>query len=182
MAVAPPQTSPPAPQPAKDAAKRTWATTKDTNSVAILEDFIRQFGTTPYGSMARARLEELKKSKVAVAAPNRATVGPQAATAKYLGCFKENGVMQLGVQPTGRDLNGSAWTDSRMTGARCIEKCRSQGFSYAGTQYGNQCFCGNRYGGNSSATCDSPCSGNPAEFCGGWYANSIYQIEKRAPQ
>ena len=30
---------------------------------AILEDFIRQFGSTPYGSMARARLEELKKNQ-----------------------------------------------------------------------------------------------------------------------
>jgi hypothetical protein len=45
-------------------ADRAWATTKDTTSIAILEDFIRQFGNTPYGSMARARLEELKKSEV----------------------------------------------------------------------------------------------------------------------
>ena len=46
-----------------DRADRAWASTKDTTSIAILEDFIRQFGNTPYGSMARARLEELKKNQ-----------------------------------------------------------------------------------------------------------------------
>jgi hypothetical protein len=50
-------------------AERAWAVTKDTTSQAVLEDFIRQFSPTVYGSMARARLEELKKSQTAVAAP-----------------------------------------------------------------------------------------------------------------
>lgn len=56
-------------RPAQDDAARVWAVTRDTTSVAVLEDFIRQFGATVYGSMARARLDELKKNKVAVAAP-----------------------------------------------------------------------------------------------------------------
>jgi len=54
-----------------DRAERAWAVTKDTTSVAVLEDFIRQFGSTPYGSMARARLHELKNSQVAVAVPKQ---------------------------------------------------------------------------------------------------------------
>jgi uncharacterized caspase-like protein len=41
-------------------AAQAWSVTKDATSQAVLEDFIRQFGTTVYGSMARARLEELK--------------------------------------------------------------------------------------------------------------------------
>jgi hypothetical protein len=49
--------------PLSDAAQ-AWASTKDTTSRAVLEDFVRQFGTTPYGSMARARLEELKTAAV----------------------------------------------------------------------------------------------------------------------
>jgi hypothetical protein len=52
-----------------DRAAQAWAVTKDTNSIAILEDFIKQFGSTSYASMARARLAELKKSQVAVATP-----------------------------------------------------------------------------------------------------------------
>jgi Caspase domain len=54
--------------PLSDAAQ-AWAATKDTTSAAVLEDFVRQFGSTPYGSMARARLQELKTA--AVTSPSR---------------------------------------------------------------------------------------------------------------
>ena len=46
-------------------AERAWSLTKDTSSEAVLADFIRQFGVTVYGSMARARLDELRKSRIA---------------------------------------------------------------------------------------------------------------------
>jgi uncharacterized caspase-like protein len=64
-------TAPPPQAPVQtiDRATQAWAATKDTTSIAILEDFIRQFGNTPYGSMARARLEELKGKNVAAAGP-----------------------------------------------------------------------------------------------------------------
>ncbi|HUD86964.1 MAG TPA: TIR domain-containing protein, partial [Xanthobacteraceae bacterium] len=45
-------------------AERAWAVTKDVTSIAVLNDFIRQFGDTPYGSMARARVQELQKSQM----------------------------------------------------------------------------------------------------------------------
>jgi Caspase domain len=61
--------------PLSDAAQ-AWAVTKDTTSPAVLEDFVRQFGTTPYGSMARARLEELKSA--AVTTPSRTQRPPEA--------------------------------------------------------------------------------------------------------
>jgi uncharacterized caspase-like protein len=53
-------------QPPQDPAERAWAVTQNTNSMAVLEQFIREFSETPYASMARARLEELKKDRVAV--------------------------------------------------------------------------------------------------------------------
>jgi Caspase domain len=64
-------TTPPTQMPvfSIDHAAQAWLVTKDTTSIAVLEDFIRQFGSTSYGSMARARLEELRKSQVAVVAP-----------------------------------------------------------------------------------------------------------------
>ena len=52
-----------------DPAGRVWKATQDTTSVAVLEDFIRQFGGTPYGSMARARLDELRKGVASLAPP-----------------------------------------------------------------------------------------------------------------
>ncbi len=67
-----------------DQARQAWTATQNSTSVAVLEDFIRQFGSTPYASMARARLDELRKeaatatppppAKLAVVAPP--TVSP----------------------------------------------------------------------------------------------------------
>jgi hypothetical protein len=51
-------------------AEKAWAATQNTTSIAVLEDFIRRFGNTVYGSMARARLEELKRSRVVIVPPN----------------------------------------------------------------------------------------------------------------
>jgi hypothetical protein len=45
----------------KDEAARVWTVMQNTTSTAVLEDFIRQFGATSYGSLARARLDEMKK-------------------------------------------------------------------------------------------------------------------------
>jgi hypothetical protein len=58
----------PAPAP-PDPAEHTWSVIQGTTSIAILEDFVRQFGSSPYGSMARARIEELKRAQLAVASP-----------------------------------------------------------------------------------------------------------------
>lgn len=55
--------------PPLDPAAQAWAVTRDTTSQAVLKDFIRQFGKTVYGSMARARLKELKKTQVAAVPP-----------------------------------------------------------------------------------------------------------------
>jgi len=52
--------------PAFEPAAQAWTVIQNTGSIAVLEDFIRQFGQTPYGSMARARLDELKKNQLAI--------------------------------------------------------------------------------------------------------------------
>jgi uncharacterized protein YecT (DUF1311 family) len=57
--------SPLAATAAESEAARAWAVTKDSTSIAVLDDFIRQFGDTPYASMARARVDELTKAQAA---------------------------------------------------------------------------------------------------------------------
>ena len=100
------------------------------------------------------------------------------ATARYLGCFKDQQKNWLaGANTQGRDLKGFTTKDTGMTSARCIAVCRNQGFTYAGTQYSTQCFCGNAYGRSGAANnCDMACGGNPAEMCGGYWANSVYRV------
>lgn len=55
--------------PGMTEASVAWGATKDTTSPAVLDVFIKQFGNTVYASMARARLEELKRTQVATAVP-----------------------------------------------------------------------------------------------------------------
>jgi hypothetical protein len=54
--------------PSVDSASEIWSVTQNMTSIAVLEDFIKQFGNTAYASMARARLEELKSAKKEVIA------------------------------------------------------------------------------------------------------------------
>jgi hypothetical protein len=64
--------APPPPSPSLAPMSETaqaWAVTQGTNSIAVLEEFVRQFAGTPYGPLARARLEELRRNQVAVVAP-----------------------------------------------------------------------------------------------------------------
>jgi hypothetical protein len=61
-----PKIAPEPPQP--NAAAEAWDRTKDTQSVAVLETFIRRFGETYYGDLAKARIAKIKQAKAAVEA------------------------------------------------------------------------------------------------------------------
>jgi len=50
-------------------AAQAWEVTKDTTSQAVLETYIRKFGLTFYGDMARARLDEIKQTQAARLSP-----------------------------------------------------------------------------------------------------------------
>jgi uncharacterized caspase-like protein len=65
------------PAPALSEAAQAWAATKDTTSQAVLEDFIRQFGSTVYGSLAKARLQELKSAAQSRPAQNLEALVPE---------------------------------------------------------------------------------------------------------
>ncbi|WWC92585.1 uncharacterized protein L201_007544 [Kwoniella dendrophila CBS 6074] len=69
-----------------------------------------------------------------------------------------------------------------MTTQSCQTTCQGKGYTYAGVEYGNQCFCDNyvTYGEWSSgasaaeADCNDPCVGNTTENCGGdWRLRSF---------
>ena len=46
-------------------ADRAWAASKDTTTIAVLEEFVRRYGDSHYATLARARMEELRKSQAA---------------------------------------------------------------------------------------------------------------------
>ncbi|XP_078694695.1 uncharacterized protein LOC144923752 isoform X2 [Branchiostoma floridae x Branchiostoma belcheri] len=91
----------------------------------------------------------------------------------YLGCYRDGGSLDI------RDLTGDVMVDEEnLTPTSCINHCTSGGYRYAGLQYGKECFCGDsfgRFGAAPESECDTPCTGDAAETCGGNWRNSIYR-------
>jgi hypothetical protein len=81
----------------------------------------------------------------------------------YAGCFTDDQNRALPV------FQGGGFSIQA-----CLDTCRNQGFVYAGSQFFDQCFCGNTVGYNhvSDAECDTPCTSGGG-FCGGAWRNSI---------
>lgn len=92
-------------------------------------------------------------------------------------CYAENRNIDL-VGTRGRALDGAMIAnDDAMTVEKCVKHCADGHFAYAGLQFGKWCFCGNAPGTKvAQSTCAMPCSGNPAQMCGGPWANSVYSV------
>lgn len=71
-----------------DEAASVWSATQSTNSPAVLEAYIERFGSTPFGDLARARLEEVKKTSAAATPPPAPANGPPAPTGDTEMCPK----------------------------------------------------------------------------------------------
>jgi hypothetical protein len=93
-----------------------------------------------------------------------ATFNP--APANYAGCFTDDGNRAL---PT--------LLSSGETVESCTQKAAAAGYAYAGLQYYGECWAGNTpgYVQVADAECNTPCSANPREVCGGAWHNSIYR-------
>jgi len=64
-----------------------------------------------------------------------------------------------------------------LTPFSCIEACKFEGYTFAATQNGKFCYCGDTFSqyGRSNA-CDAPCTGDADSKCGGVFANSVYAV------
>ena len=124
----PPQVGSPQ-QGVEDQASKAWTATQNTTSIAVLEEFIRQFGSTIYGSLARARLGELRKSQEAVTQPNARTKPDLPAVAP-----KENA-----TQGPPEDRGAREWAATDKTSVAALEKFdREFGDTYYGVMALNE--------------------------------------------
>jgi formylglycine-generating enzyme required for sulfatase activity/uncharacterized caspase-like protein len=113
-------------QPQISEAERTWAWIKDTNNQVVLENFIKQFGDTPFGEMAKAQLAELRKQQVAVAVSPNAPPAPSPALATPPDVVPAGRwLIQFSVQKTRAEV---------ITSASALQKKHSQ--ALAGTSLG----------------------------------------------
>ncbi|XP_025423118.1 uncharacterized protein LOC112692604 isoform X2 [Sipha flava] len=91
----------------------------------------------------------------------------------YLGCYSE-----IPNDEGNRLLKGPAQPYSNNTPQRCSEICFKKGYLYFGVTYGSECWCGNqkplKISKVEDANCNSPCSGDSKQFCGGGWKMGIY--------
>jgi beta-glucosidase-like glycosyl hydrolase len=63
----------------------------------------------------------------------------------------------------------------------CAQLCHNMRAAYAGTENGNQCFCGNTIRKDTkvapASDCSQPCSGFPNETCGAGWRISIFRVD-----
>jgi len=88
-----------------------------------------------------------------------------------LGCADETG------NPT-RSLAGVSMTSLNLTTAACQAFCTANDFEFAGTEFGNECYCGDALVNGATLGqdgCDIPCAGDPTSICGGVNRISVYQ-------
>ncbi|KAI1259995.1 heme peroxidase [Xylariaceae sp. FL1019] len=77
-----------------------------------------------------------------------------------------------------RALSSAIYVNKTLTLESCAEFC--EGYAYFGTEYADECYCGDTFGKGSSeaasADCRMTCAGNNKEFCGGNDRLSVYQL------
>ncbi|KAK0111496.1 hypothetical protein ONS95_001851 [Cadophora gregata] len=84
------------------------------------------------------------------------------------------------VDPTSARLLPMQQNLASNTVGNCARACSNGGYSYAGVEYGSQCFCGSSLPGSPTGgqTPNIQCTGNSSQFCGG---NNILQVYSGTP-
>ncbi|XP_053131395.1 WSC domain-containing protein 1 [Hemicordylus capensis] len=97
-------------------------------------------------------------------APNKGT---------YIGCFADDSRERI--------LKGAVFYDLRkMTISHCQEACAERAYTYAGLEYGAECYCGNRLPLTMAKQeeCNNECKGEKGTICGGVNRLSVYRVEE----
>jgi hypothetical protein len=109
----------------------------------------------------------LATSSTASASPTLQIV-PSAGSYTYAGCYTEGS--------SSRALGSTSSASDTMTIESCVASC--DGYAYAGTEYGRECYCGDSFSTGSVLTSDSDCyftcSGSDFEYCGAGNRLSVY--------
>ena len=69
-----------------------------------------------------------------------------------------------------------------MTQDLCTSTCASKGFSLAGVEFGQECYCGNTIANNlgqqldENSACYMTCAGDSSEHCGGTWTLTLFKL------
>jgi protein xylosyltransferase len=95
---------------------------------------------------------------------------------EHIGCYQDTFAKRLlqGHTVKLKETNGPA---------ACVEVCSKYGFSFAGVQYGVECFCGNSQPEAAreleDERCDMGCPGEEGETCGGYLTMEVLETGVR---
>ena len=110
-------------------------------------------------------------SVIATSTPTPVSSIPLPTAWATMGCYTDN----VGTRALSHELNIPS-----LTVEKCISGCASNGYTIAGVEYGDECYCDtaiqNSQGQapDGSAGCDMGCSGNEGETCGGPNRLNVY--------
>ena len=88
----------------------------------------------------------------------------------YVGCAND-------TAGSVRTLNAKSTSNSSMTTESCQNYCMLNGYKYAGTEYGDECYCDNFINPSAQlnqSMCYYACAGNSTQDCGGADRISLY--------
>ncbi|KAF7322464.1 Glycoside hydrolase [Mycena chlorophos] len=89
------------------------------------------------------------------------------------------------VDTGSRILQSYSYSTSSLTPASCQQTCQARGYTLAGVENGDECYCGNSFAGGTPTTastsdCSAPCTGASSSTCGGSYDynNNFYHHDE----
>lgn len=105
----------------------------------------------------------------ATTSPSQPT-SPSADTWTYLACYND--------PDNARVLPSYHFDSDTLSVASCQSTCKNQGFTFAGVEYGRECWCASSLANSATKAGEDKCSMTCAsgEKCGGSYAISVYSI------
>lgn len=154
------------------------ATTATTTTTSLLGR-----GTTSSvpGSSASRNSYAISGAPIPTSSP---ASSPTASAAKnlpsgwsYSGCYTDTLNPRSLPQLAPYTLNNTA-----MVSSNCVSYCASKSYSFAGTEYGGECWCGNAAPAQSldASKCVMPCKGDSSQPCGGSAALSLYAMSSNS--
>ncbi|TCD61199.1 hypothetical protein EIP91_008787 [Steccherinum ochraceum] len=144
-------------------AKTSSTTTSSPTTLVIPPSSVAS--STPVSSVTPA-----KPTSTTPAAPSSTPSSSPSAPGTWVadGCVKDT---------ASRTLQGFSTSSDSMTIATCQSTCDSKGFTYAGLEFGKECYCGNelvdRVDINQAQQCYMTCS--DGKKCGGTWAISLFK-------
>ncbi|KAL6850824.1 hypothetical protein ACO1O0_007950 [Amphichorda felina] len=102
------------------------------------------------------------------------TLGPSPTSWSTLGCYTDENPKY----PALDELISEEGGDNNLTIAKCQDSCYKAAFIFAGVKAGNECWCSDSVLGDlatNSTDCDTPCSGNKTEICGGSKCLNVFE-------